>query len=201
MNGSARSQWVTVPNLLTTARFVLSIVVFALIANRVFFPALVVFVVAASTDWVDGYWARKFQQVSKVGRIYDPFVDKIIICGTYVFLVAEPAAGITAWMAVVVSGRELLVTALRSAIEAAGGDFSARWAAKWKMVFQCVAVGASLYRLSYGDTAVPNWVDWTLLAAAWLAVITTVYSGLEYVVVAARVILRSEESTAPPREP
>jgi len=190
MNTSTRSQWLTVPNLLTTARFVLSIVVFTLIAWRMFFPALIVFVVAASTDWLDGYWARRFQQTSKVGRIYDPFVDKIIICGTYIFLVAEPLSGITAWMAVVVAGRELLVTALRSAIEGAGGDFSARWAAKWKMLFQCVAAGSSLWVLSYGDRIVPTWASSTLLVAAWLAVVTTVYSGIEYVIVAARTILR-----------
>jgi CDP-diacylglycerol--glycerol-3-phosphate 3-phosphatidyltransferase len=190
MNKPQRSQWFTIPNLLTTARFVLSIVVFVLIAWRMFLPALVVFIVAASTDWIDGYWARRFQQTSKVGRIYDPFVDKIIICGTYIFLVAEANSGITAWMAVVVAGRELLVTALRSAIEGAGGDFSARWAAKWKMVFQCVAVGASLWTLSYADQAVPTWASMTLLIAAWVAIATTVISGIEYVVVAARTLLR-----------
>lgn len=190
MNKSPRSQWFTIPNLLTTLRFVLSIVVFGLIEWRMFMPAFVVFIVAASTDWVDGYWARRFQQTSKVGRIYDPFVDKIIICGTYVFLVAEPQSGITASMAVVVAGRELLVTALRSAIEGAGGDFSARWAAKWKMLFQCVAVGASLLMLSYDDPAAPAWIVWTQFAAAWIALFTTVVSGLEYVVVAARTLLR-----------
>jgi CDP-diacylglycerol---glycerol-3-phosphate 3-phosphatidyltransferase len=189
MTTPTRSQWLTVPNLFTTARFVLSIVVFVLIEWRMFLPAMVVFIVAASTDWIDGYWARRFQQTSKVGRIYDPFVDKIIICGSYIFLVAEPQSGLTAWMAVVVAGRELLVTALRSAIEGAGGDFSARWAAKWKMLFQCVAVGASLLVLSYGDQVVPTWASSTLLVSAWLAIVTTVFSGVQYVVLAARTIL------------
>lgn len=188
-NPRSRSQWWTVPNLLTTARFVLSIVVFALIELEIYLPALVVFIVAASTDWVDGYWARRFQQVSKVGRIYDPFVDKIIICGTFIFLVGKPASGLSAWMATVVVGRELLVTALRSAIEGAGGDFSARWAAKWKMVFQCTAAGASLWLLTYGATPAPAWAHTTLVVAAWTALLTTIYSGLEYVVVAARVLL------------
>ena len=50
------------------------------------------FIVAASTDWLDGYWARKYGQVTKLGRILDPFVDKIIICGTFIFLAAVPGS-------------------------------------------------------------------------------------------------------------
>ena len=53
---------------------------------------------------MDGYWARKYGQVTNLGRILDPFVDKIIICGTFIFLVAVPNSGIAAWMAVVIVG-------------------------------------------------------------------------------------------------
>lgn len=190
MSGSAADRVLNVPNILTTVRLVLAIVVFVLIDRQLFTPALIVFVIAASTDWIDGYWARKFGQVSKVGRVYDPFVDKIIICGTFIFLAAEkPASGIEPWVAVVVMGRELLVTALRSAIEASGGDFSASWPGKWKMLFQCVAVGASLVTLSYVEPAtVPSWVKITLVTSVWLAVLSTVYSGLDYVIAAVRVL-------------
>ena len=62
--------------------------------------------------------------MTNLGRILDPFVDKIIICGTFIFLVAEPDFGQwPAWMAVVVVGRELLVTALRSYLEGKGPTF------------------------------------------------------------------------------
>ena len=81
-----------VPNQLTFARLVLAIVVFALIPLQLYLAALIVFVIAASTDWVDGYYARRFNQVSKLGRIFDPFVDKFIICGTFIFLAAEPGS-------------------------------------------------------------------------------------------------------------
>jgi CDP-diacylglycerol--glycerol-3-phosphate 3-phosphatidyltransferase len=158
--------------------------------------ALVVFVIAAGTDWIDGYWARRFNQVTKVGRMLDPFVDKIIICGTYIMLAAEQLAagqwyGITGWMAVVVVGREMLVTALRSSIEQAGGDFSAKWSGKWKMVFQCLAVGAAMVCLMYHHRGVqpedfPPWLFWTQLLSAWAAVIITVYSGIEYIAAAAK---------------
>lgn len=189
----ASNRIVNVPNMLTTARLVLSIAVFALISCQQFQAAFVTFVIAASTDWVDGYWARRFGQVSKVGRIYDPFVDKIIICGTFIYLAAEkPHSGIDPWVAVIVMGRELLVTALRSAIEGAGGDFSASWPAKWKMVFQCVAAGASMIKLHYHATGAvsPTWVSVTLIVFVWLAVLTTVYSGLDYVIAAARFLRR-----------
>ncbi len=100
---------------------------------------------AAGTDWLDGYWARKYGQVTTLGRILDPFVDKIIICGTFIFLAAVPDSGVAAWMAVVIVGRELLVTALRSYLEGEGADFSAIMSGKLKMVLQCVAVLVSLY--------------------------------------------------------
>jgi CDP-diacylglycerol--glycerol-3-phosphate 3-phosphatidyltransferase len=195
---------VNVPNILTAIRFALSILVFVLIPLEYYLAALIVFLIAASTDWIDGWWARKYGQVTKLGRIFDPFVDKILICGTFIFLAAEwPESGIAPWVAVVVMGREMLVTAIRSEIEGRGGDFSAKMMGKLKMVFQCVAAVASLIALQYwqqvllpsgvkpGSTSfVPAWLYWTLHVSVWLAVISTVYSGLEYVVAAARILSR-----------
>ncbi|MCA9119280.1 MAG: CDP-diacylglycerol--glycerol-3-phosphate 3-phosphatidyltransferase [Planctomycetaceae bacterium] len=174
-----------IPNQLTAARFVLSIVVFVLIPLQIYLAALIVFVVAASTDWIDGYYARKYGQVTKLGRMFDPFVDKIIICGTFIFLAAEQGSGIAAWMAVVVVGRELLVTALRSSIEHSGGDFSASFAGKLKMLFQCAAVVASLLILWMGSDR-PDWLPMALSVLAWLAVLSTIQSGLDYVFAAVR---------------
>jgi len=185
-----------VPNVITAARLVLAVVVFLLIPLERYLAAMIVFVVAAGTDWIDGWWARKYQQVTKLGRILDPFVDKIIICGTFIFLAAIPNSGIVPWMAVVVMGREMLVTAIRGYIEQQGGDFSAQMSGKLKMVFQCAAVVASLIALWHyqqpGSTAatLPSWLSWTLTISVWLALISTVWSGLEYVVVAARLLGR-----------
>lgn len=179
-----------VPNQITAARLVLSIVVFVLIAFKQYNAANICFIIAASTDWVDGYWARKYKQVTQLGRIFDPFVDKIIICGTFIFLAAEydHGSGIAPWVAVVVMGREMLVTVLRSIIEGAGGDFSANMAGKWKMVFQCVATVVSLYALAHQGTT-PEWLGWLLVGSVWLAVISTVYSGLIYIQAAAHRIV------------
>jgi CDP-diacylglycerol---glycerol-3-phosphate 3-phosphatidyltransferase len=178
-----------VPNQLTGARLILSLLLFAAIPSGFYAASLVIFVIAASTDWIDGYWARKYDQVTQVGRVFDPFVDKVIICGAFVLLAVEMKgmrSGIEGWMAVVVVARELLVTALRGAIEQGGGDFSAKMAGKLKMVFQCVAVGAALVALMDSDGELPAWLAWTLFLSVWLAVISTVYSGVGYVVAALR---------------
>lgn len=190
--GSSGSPW-NIPNLLTLARFVLAVAVILLIQWQWFLSAMIVFIVAASTDWMDGYWARKYGQVTKLGRIFDPFVDKIIICGAFIALVAIADSGIRPWMAVLVVGRELLVTSLRGIIEGAGKDFSATAIGKWKMVLQCVAVVASLWFLVSPDPA--DWLHWTLKLSVWSAVGLTLYSGYDYVMAAARV-LRSTEGTS-----
>jgi CDP-diacylglycerol--glycerol-3-phosphate 3-phosphatidyltransferase len=193
MRPTQLSKVLNVPNVLTTARLVLAVVVFVLIPLEQYLAALIVFIVAASTDWVDGYWARRYNQVTQVGRIFDPFVDKIIVCGIFIFLAAEPGSGIVAWMAVVVVGREMLVTALRGFIEQHGGDFSATMAGKLKMVFQCVAAGASLVALMIQPDPLPIWLAWALPVLVWTAVISTVHSGIGYIVAALRFVMATDE--------
>lgn len=175
-----------VPNFFTLSRLVLAIVVFVFVPLHWYWTSFAVFIVAASTDWVDGYWARRFNQVTQLGRVFDPFVDKIIVCGMFIFLAAEAGSGIAAWMAVIVVAREMLVTALRSAIEQGGGDFSAKLSGKLKMVFQCIAVGASLVSLTFAAGQAPPWVAWAVLSSVWLAIVLTVWSGIQYVLAAAR---------------
>lgn len=181
-----RAKLFNVPNQITTARLGLAIFNFVLMPLRQHLAALVVFLLAAMTDWVDGYCARRFGQVTKWGRIWDPFVDKVIVCGMFIFLAAEPPSGIAPWMAVIVVARELLVTAVRSFIEQQGGDFSAKTSGKLKMVLQCIAVSISLVVLLAGGLAAPWWLRWTLVVAVWLAVLSTIQSGVDYVVAAAR---------------
>ncbi len=154
-----------------------------------------VFVVAAGTDWMDGYYARKYGQISILGRIFDPFADKIIICGVFICLVPlKDSLGrpvVEAWMAVVVVGRELLVTALRGHFEQQGTDFSASAAGKWKMVFQCAAAGMSLFYLHFqAETWIPTWAYAAVVGAVWAAIAMTIYSGLGYVIASVRMIRR-----------
>lgn len=168
-----------VPNALSILRLLLALVVGVLIELGSFLPALIVFVIAASTDFVDGWWARRFNQVTKVGRILDPFVDKIIITAALIALVGVPGSQFSAWMVTVIIGREFLVTSIRAMVEGRGGDFSARWLGKWKMVVQCAAVVSSLLLL-HGLTDAP-WLKWLTIALTWGAVLITIGSGWDYV--------------------
>ena len=204
-----------VPNQVTSARLVLAVVLFAFLSFGYFLTGFVLFLVAASTDWIDGYWARKYGQVTQLGRILDPFADKLIVCGAFIYLAAIPAeySGVYPWMAVVIFGREILVTALRSFLEEQGADFSANMAGKLKMVFQCAAIAFSLVRLTYLNPAMldpmtawegissgespiiwlttpPDWMTWGLRISVWTAVLSTVYSGVGYILVAVRLMRR-----------
>ena len=173
-----------VPNVVTLARIVLSIVMFAFLSIGWYQTSFVLFVITAVTDWFDGYWARKYQQITQLGRVLDPFADKLFICGTFIFLACTRPfadgtnpAGIADWMAVVIVGRELLVTTLRTFVEQSGGDFSAKWIGKWKMVLQCLAAGWSIVQLSHLTTdgtawqsVPPAWMTGGLTVVAWATI-------------------------------
>ncbi len=178
-----------IPNLITLSRLVLAVVLFVLIYVKAFWiTAAVLFVVAASTDALDGYIARKYGMVTALGRILDPFVDKIIVCGAFIFLLEkkvdlanglETWSGVNAWMVIIVIGREMFVTSLRGFLEQQGHDFSASLSGKLKMATQCVAVTMSLLSLS-PDVASQSFNMWRDIVL-WTAVAVTVWSGLVYI--------------------
>lgn len=197
-----RSAMFNFPNQLTSLRLLLSVVMFFFIASEWYLTSFVMFIVAAGTDWLDGYYARKYGQVTTLGRILDPFADKVIVCGTFIFLGSIPLMikvpfGLRPWMVVVVVGRELLVTALRSFIEDRGSDFSAKMSGKLKMVLQCIAAGTCLFYLykhqpQFADnpkwTWQIDWIWWILITFVWSSLVLTVYSGLVYVRIAVRLL-------------
>jgi len=185
------------PNLLTALRLALAGVMICFLAVEFYRTSFVLFIFAAATDWGDGYLARKYCQVTKLGRIFDPLADKLIICGTFIMLAAVPEMnavpwGLRPWMVVVIVGRELLVTALRSFIEQRGGDFSARKSGKLKMFVQCLAAGVCLFYLAC-DTPESCWagcLPTLLVGTVWAAVGLTIYSGLVYIWAAWKLLAR-----------
>ena len=174
-----------VPNALSSVRLLMAIAVCGFIETQSWTTALILFVVAASTDWIDGWWARKYQQVTKLGRILDPFVDKVIICGAMIALAAAKDSPMAPWMATLVVARELLVTSLRGMVEGQGGDFSAKQFGKWKMVLQCAAVIASLLYLR-ALPEVPDWLKAIVPICIWGSILLTVLSAIEYILVIVR---------------
>lgn len=169
-----------VPNAITVARLVLSVVLFAMIEAG--FDGLLLatlFVVAVLTDVLDGWIARRWNLVTPLGRILDPFADKFIVCGTMFFLLPRDA-GVTTWMVTIIVGREMFVSALRGYLEGEGVDFSADWSGKIKTLVQCIGVTAALLSLAPQlDTAEFDGLRDALL---WTAVGVTLYSWVAYVV-------------------
>jgi CDP-diacylglycerol---glycerol-3-phosphate 3-phosphatidyltransferase len=172
------------PNLITLSRLILAFLLFALIATGGWWiTSAVLFVFAATTDALDGYLARRYGQITVLGRILDPFVDKIIVCGTFIFLMKPPGdldAGVSAWIVTTIIGREMFVSTLRGLLEKEGKDFSASFSGKAKMALQCVAVTLCLASLSPALNELPMFQtlrDVVLIAA----VVVTVWSGLIYV--------------------
>ncbi len=213
-----------IPNLITILRLVLTVVFFVILNTndtnnfeRQMWLGFVVFVTATLTDVLDGYLARKWKVESAFGRVVDPFVDKILICGAFIFFssnhfidiaarskfpeyataaATRPAnlpslTGVVPWMVVVLIAREFLITSIRGLAEAQGVDFRADWAGKVKMFTQSVAAGAILVDLAL-ISQVP-WVHVTRNVAIWTTVVVTILSSITY-------ILRAWQIFAPPEK-
>jgi CDP-diacylglycerol---glycerol-3-phosphate 3-phosphatidyltransferase len=200
-----------VPNLITILRLILTVAFFIILntnnADNFKFQmwlGFVAFVVAGLTDILDGYLARKWKVESAFGRIVDPFADKILICGAFVFFssnhfidvavrnkfpeAAEAIAhraqvpsltGVFPWMVVVLLGREFLITSIRGLAEAQGIKFRADWAGKIKMFTQSFAAGAVLVNLATVDDF--RWIHVTRDIAIWVTVIVTILSATTYI--------------------
>jgi CDP-diacylglycerol--glycerol-3-phosphate 3-phosphatidyltransferase len=177
------------PNQLTAARFVLAVVLFALIEYSLWVPCIVVFALAAVTDWLDGYLARKQGLTSTLGRNLDPLVDKVLICGAFIYLVPVAGAGVYPWMVTVVVGRELIITSLRSFLENRGATFGADWLGKIKMVLQCAALFAVFLALEIPNTTILIWTKNGLIYGMLAA---TALSGLQYLWRAAALLRNSD---------
>jgi len=170
------------PNLLTTLRLGLAIVLFVCVSFEQWWVALGVFVVAAYTDWLDGYLARKHGTGSAFGRNYDPLVDKVLVGGMFIFLLPVKAAGLAPWMVTLVVSRELIVTGLRSFFEGHGVKFGADFLGKIKMGLQCAALIAILLALALPESPAREVVECLQLGLIWAMLAATALSGLQYVV-------------------
>jgi CDP-diacylglycerol---glycerol-3-phosphate 3-phosphatidyltransferase len=172
------------PNQLTAGRLVLGVILFILIEHDQWWWCIAIFALAAFSDWLDGFIARKQGLTSTLGRNLDPLVDKVVICGAYIFLLQQrdhitglPSSGLTPWMVVIVVSRELIITGLRSFLENLGANFGAEWLGKIKMVLQCAALFAIFLALQYPQNEI---IDWVRTLLVWSMLIATALSGLQY---------------------
>ena len=164
-------------NKITLARIILVPVFLAILSIKIkygHFLAAGVFILAASTDGLDGYFARKRNQVTKLGKFMDPLADKLLVSAALLSLVE--LGRISAWIAFVIIGREFAVTGLRAIAAADGVVISASKLGKLKTVTQIVAI-AILMLDNFPFTFLNLPVD---QIAVWLAVIITIVSGVDY---------------------
>ncbi|MDQ8699453.1 CDP-diacylglycerol--glycerol-3-phosphate 3-phosphatidyltransferase [Hyphomicrobium sp. LHD-15] len=180
---STRPHATSLPNVLTYARIA---AVPALVACLLFiegeagrWAAFWLFVVAAITDWLDGYLARRLAQQSTLGRMLDPIADKLIVGAALIMLVHDRTIdGMSIWAAVVILCREILVSGLREFLAELNVKVHVTALAKWKTAVQMVAL-AFLLAGPAGDQIVPG-ISTAGILLLWLAAVLTLWTGYDY---------------------
>ncbi|MGN6555694.1 MAG: CDP-diacylglycerol--glycerol-3-phosphate 3-phosphatidyltransferase [Verrucomicrobiota bacterium] len=182
------------PNKLTASRFVLTVAFLVVMFSKMRFHetiALVFFVLAGISDFLEGQIARRRNLITNFGILMDPLADKIMVCSAFIAFVG--VGWLPAWMAVVVVARELAITGLRLLAASKNVVLAAERYGKHKTISQIVAIIAIFVVKAYGDWGKPGelifgwhlfdqrpWVWLFSEAAEWLAVILTFVSGWLY---------------------
>jgi CDP-diacylglycerol--glycerol-3-phosphate 3-phosphatidyltransferase len=171
------------PNLLTLSRIFAVPLLVVVLLTRVYNPeqqveslsiilATLIFLGASITDYFDGYLARRRRQVTTLGMLLDPIADKLLISAAFISLVELGWA--PAWMVVIIVGRELAISGLRSIAANQGFNIDASELGKIKMVSQVLAVTLIILSNLF------SWLEPLSLAALWLTVIFALASAVDY---------------------
>ncbi|HHY09963.1 MAG TPA: CDP-diacylglycerol--glycerol-3-phosphate 3-phosphatidyltransferase [Firmicutes bacterium] len=168
------------PNFLTLLRILL-VPIFTFAVLRGPFPgnltAAVIFIIAAITDGLDGYLARRRQEVTRFGQLIDPIADKLLITAALLALVELGA--VSTWAALVIIGREFAVSGLRILAASDGKVIAASNWGKAKTLSQIAAVAGLILGISWANVLL------------WLAVLATIISGVDYFLKAQDILKRS----------
>ncbi len=148
--------------------------------------ASTVFILASITDGIDGYLARKRGQITTMGMLLDPLADKLLIAAAFVTLVQFNPALVPAWIAVVIIGREFLVSGLRSIAASEGFTIQASELGKFKMLVQIISVVAVILARRWHEWPVGGGyifpVYWIAFLAIWFMVLLSLVSAIDYFV-------------------
>ncbi len=179
-----------IPNLITifrlflTAVFIIAVTVGGNLASAV---ALISFIIAAVSDWLDGYLARKMNLVTSLGKLLDPLADKILVSAGFVYLTAASLCPV--WVTCTIIGREFMVTGLRQIAVEQGSVIAADRLGKWKTTFQLIFIIGSLTHIALLNLNSPiiGWLQWLAAPAnhiipvcLWISVVLTIISGANY---------------------
>ena len=182
------------PNAITLSRLVLTAV---FVAGTTFdsavgrWIALVAFVIAAISDFVDGWLARKLGLVTAMGKLLDPVADKVLVCSAFVYLSAQGEVDCPVWVTVMILTREFLVTGLRQIVMETGQVMAADRLGKWKTGLQLTFCITCLVWFAFKPLDAGNWFVWLIQYLAspdgllvplsmWLALGLTLLSGWNY---------------------
>jgi len=136
------------------------------------FWGVLILLIAAATDWADGYFARRRAQVTTLGILLDPIADKLLICAAFISLVDMHRA--KAWMVVIIIGRELVILGLRNIASAEGFTIAASTLGKTKMVLQVCAAAVLIFAARHASFKTLG------LVLIWLVVISAIVSAAQY---------------------
>jgi len=175
------------PNILTYSRIAaVPIVVACMYAQSIYdgplwlrWVALAVFIIAAVTDFFDGYYARMWNQQSAFGRMLDPIADKLLVSACLLMLAADGTIkGWSLWAAIVILCREILVSGLREYLAALHVRVPVTQLAKWKTAVQLVAIGF-LIAGEAGEVILPPTIP-IGITLLWISALVTLYTGWDY---------------------
>ena len=177
---------ITISRLFLTAVFVAGTAMESAVGHWI---ALVSFVIAAISDFVDGWLARKLGLVTSMGKLLDPLADKVLVCAAFVYLSAREFCPV--WVTVLIIAREFLVTGLRQIAVEAGQVIAADRLGKWKTGFQLMFCITCLVWFAFepvkADNAFVSLIrhlshpdGWLIPASMWLALFLTLLSGWNY---------------------
>ena len=199
-----------VPNLITGGRLLLAIAFFVMLSfyqykgrgdspdHWLLHWAFLTYAVALVTDFLDGYLARKWKIESGFGRVVDPFVDKVLVLGSFIFFagknfiiqdeathnVVKTITGVAPGIVVILLGRELLITSLRGSSESSGRSFGAAFSGKLKMAFQSITILVILIYVNYYNWLQTHAEPFATIVrdiGIWGTVAITVISGMLYI--------------------
>ena len=160
------------PNAITLTRIALVVVFTAAVSiadqySWGYLAALVTFILAACTDWLDGYLARRLNQVTTFGKLIDPLADKIAVSAAFIYLTGVGLCPV--WVTILIISREFLVTGLRQIAQDHGVIIPAGTSGKWKTAFQLAFCIASLLALTWTHTPeyLPSFLDQLAALCLW----------------------------------
>ena len=147
------------------------------------FVGLGIFIVAAITDFLDGYFARRRGQITRMGTLLDPIADKLLMSAAFISLVEMDPLHVPAWMVVIIIGREFAVSGLRSIAAQQGVTIAASPLGKGKMISQVIAIGLLILGATLGELRLTGKI------ALWAVMLFALASGVDYFIKFARAVL------------